>query len=100
MNVHKPLLDEAKGRNRAVPIDRDIALPGEIRDRKPAAGARRFAIAALLLLAIGLAIGAWQHWRLDSDVAATAAQRRDLVPAGPVAFVKASRGTISVSLPV
>ena len=99
MNVHKPVLDEAEGRNRAVPIDRDIALPGEIRDEKPGSGARRFAIAALLLLVGGLAIGAWQHWRLDSDVAATAAQRRDLVPAVRVAAVKSSGDVIAVNLP-
>src|SRR5882762_9829480 len=99
MNVHKPVRDEAPARNRAVPIDRDIALPGEIRDEKPGSGARRFAIAALLLLVGGLAIGAWQHWRLDSDVAATAAQRRDLVPAVRVALVKSSGDVISVSLP-
>src|SRR5258708_3856447 len=99
MNVHEPVLDEAKGRNRAVPIDRDIALPGEIRDKKPGSGARRFAVAALLLLAIGLAIGAWQRWRLDRDVAATAAERRDLVPAVRVAFVKSSGDVLAVSLP-
>jgi RND family efflux transporter MFP subunit len=101
MNVHKPMpaRDEAPGRNCLVPIDRDAALPGEIRDKKSASGARRFAIGALVLLAGGLAIGGWQHWRLDSEVAATAAQRRDFVPGVRVALVKSSGEMISVSLP-
>src|SRR5258708_3137771 len=99
MNVHKPVLDEAEGRNRPVPIDRDIPLPGEIRHNHPPPPPPRFPLPALLLLVGGPAIGAWQHWRLDSDVAATAAQRRGLVPAVRVALVKSSGDVISVSLP-
>ena len=51
MNALKPMPDiaEAPDRAGAVPIDRDTALPGEIRNSRPHAGARRFALAALLL---------------------------------------------------
>jgi RND family efflux transporter MFP subunit len=106
MNALKPMpaLDEAPDRTGAVPIDRDTALPGEIRDkkprdRKPGSGARRFVVGALLLLIGGLAIGGWQHYRLDADVAATSALRRDFVPSVRVAAVKSSGETLSVSLP-
>ena len=101
MNALKPMpgLDEASDRTGAVPIDRDTVLPPGIQDHKPRAGARRFALAALLLLASGLAIGGWQHWRAAAEVTATAAQRRDFVPNVRVALVKASGSTIEVGLP-
>ena len=82
MNALKPMprLDEASDRADAVPIDRETALPGETRNSRPRAGARRFVLAALLLLVGGLAVGGWQHWRAAAEVTATAAQRRDFVP--------------------
>ncbi len=101
MNVHKPMpaRDEAPGRNGVVTVHRDIALPGEIRHKKSPSAGRRFAIGVLVLLLGGLAVGVWQHWRLDAEVAATAAQRRDFVPGVRVAAVKSSGDVMSVSLP-
>jgi RND family efflux transporter MFP subunit len=101
MNALKPMpdLEEAPDRAGAVPIDRDTALPGEIRSSRPRTGARRLALAALLLLVGGLAVGGWQHWRAAAEVTATAAQRRDFVPNVRVALVKASGSTIAVGLP-
>ena len=99
MNVHKPMPvpDKTSDRNGIVPIDRHTVLPGQIGKKKSAAG--RFAIGALMLLAGGLAVGVWRHWQRESEVATTAAQRRDFVPAVRVALVKSSRDVISVDLP-
>jgi RND family efflux transporter MFP subunit len=101
MNALKPMpaVDDAPDRAGAVPIDRNAALPGAIRDRKPRSGARRFTVVALLLLIGGLAIGGWQHWRADAEVAATATLRRDFVPNVRVALVKSSGSTFAVALP-
>jgi RND family efflux transporter MFP subunit len=87
------------GKNGAVPIDRDSALPGEIHGRKRRSGARWFIFLTLLLLAGGLALGGWRHSRLASEIATTAAQRLHLVLAVRVAVVKSSGDTLSVSLP-
>jgi RND family efflux transporter MFP subunit len=99
MNVHKPMpvLDKTSDRNDIVPIERHTVLPGQIANKQSAAG--RFAIGALMLLVGGLAVGVWRHWQLDNDVATTAAQRRDFVPAVRVALVKSSGEVISVDLP-
>ena len=60
MNVVKPMpvLEDARDRARAVPIDRDVALPPEIREigKKSRFGRRIFAAAAGLLLLGGLAV--------------------------------------------
>lgn len=62
-------------------------------------GARRFGIGALLVLGGGLAIGAWQHYRLYVQVTAVAEQRRTLIPTFRVVTVRASGETMSVTLP-
>jgi RND family efflux transporter MFP subunit len=41
----------------------------------------------------------WRHWQRESEVATTAAQRLDFVPAVRVALVKSSGDVISVDLP-
>jgi RND family efflux transporter MFP subunit len=99
MNVHKPMpvLDKTSDRTGIVPIDRHTVMPGQIGKKKSAAG--RFAIGALMLLAGGLAVGVWRHWQLESEVATTAAQRREFVPAVRVALVKSSSDVVSVDLP-
>jgi RND family efflux transporter MFP subunit len=103
MNVVKPMpvLEDARDRARAVPIDRDVALPPEIREigKKSRFGRRIFAAAAGLLLLGGLAIGVWQHLKLNADVEATASQRRDFVPSLRVAAVRSSGANVAVSLP-
>jgi len=97
MNVHKPMpvLDKTSDRNGIVPIDRPA--PGQAGKNKSAAG--RFAIGALVLLVGGLALGVWRHWQLEDEVATTAAERRDFVPAVRVALVKSSGDVMSVDLP-
>jgi RND family efflux transporter MFP subunit len=101
MNALKPMpgLDQAPGENGAVPIDRDTALLGESRGKKRGSGARWFMLVTLLLLAAGLAVGGWRHWLLASEVATTAAQRLQVVPAVRVSVVRSSGDTLSVSLP-
>jgi RND family efflux transporter MFP subunit len=96
-----PVPEDARDRARAVPIDRDIALPAEIREieKKRRPGRRIFAAGAALLLLGGLAIGVWQHLKLNADVEATAAQRRDFVPSLRVAVVRSSGANVAVSLP-
>ena len=80
--------------------DLDHRLPegaGPKGDTRP--GRRLLGFAALLLLLGGLAIGVWRHYALHLEVAATAAEHRDFVPSVRVAAVRASPGTMSVTLP-
>jgi RND family efflux transporter MFP subunit len=58
-----------------------------------------FALGAFAVLAAGLAYGAWQYDAQHREVMATATQRRDFVPNVRVATVRASDGTIVVTLP-
>jgi RND family efflux transporter MFP subunit len=101
MNALKPMpgRDDTPGGNGAVPIDHDTALPGDIRHKKRSSGLRWFVLVVFLLMAGGVTVGAWQRWRLDSEVAATAVQRRDVVPAVRVAVVRSSGDTLAVGLP-
>jgi RND family efflux transporter MFP subunit len=62
-------------------------------------GGRLLGVAALLLLAVGLAFGAWRHYLQDRAVAVTAAQRREFVPKVRVATVRPSDAIILVTLP-
>jgi hypothetical protein len=52
-----------------------------------------------LLLLGGLAIGVWRHYARHLEVAAAAEQHRDFVPTVRVEAVRASPGTMSVTLP-
>jgi RND family efflux transporter MFP subunit len=60
---------------------------------------RLLGLGALLLLVGGLAIGVWRHYALHLEVTATAEQHRDFVPSVRVEAVRASAGTMSVTLP-
>ena len=67
--------------------------------RPPRSGRLPLGFGALLLLLGGLAIGVWRHYALHLEVTATAEEHRDFVPSVRVAAVRASSGTMSVTLP-
>ncbi|HVH80187.1 MAG TPA: efflux RND transporter periplasmic adaptor subunit [Stellaceae bacterium] len=78
---------------------RDIRQPsGDLRARGNS-GRRLLGLGALLLLLGGLALGVWRHYSLHLEVAAAAVQHRDFVPSVRVEAVRASPGTMSVTLP-
>jgi RND family efflux transporter MFP subunit len=98
MNALKPIPGEGEGREVVIPIGRDamqhdksITLP------KPRSG--RVFIAGALLLAGGLAYGAWQHSRAQAEVKATSEQRLSLVPNVRVVPVHANDGMVAAKLP-
>ena len=62
-------------------------------------GGRLFGILALLLLAAGLAYGAWRYYEQYNDVMSTAQQARTFVPTVRVSAVGASPEVVPVSLP-
>jgi RND family efflux transporter MFP subunit len=99
MNALKPMPGPHDAPDGAVPIDRDTALPGDLPGRKRRSGPRWFVFLTFLLLTGGLAIGAWRHTQLASEVAMTAVQRLHLVPAVRVAVVRSSGDTLAVNLP-
>lgn len=82
------------------PVDRDTQNP-----QKSRPGVRRrwsmrlFAAGGFLLLAAGVALGAWRHHSLSQQIAATAEEARNFVPRVRVATVKASPTVTSVTLP-
>src|SRR5882762_7623994 len=109
MNALKPMptLEDAPNHSGTVPIDRAIALPADINDKSQTrndksqtrSGRRLFAAAAALLLFGSLAIGMWQHLKLNAETETTSAQRRDFVPNMRVAEVRSSGEKVTVSLP-
>ena len=82
------------------PVDRDTQNPQKSRRKmRPRWGVRVFAGGAFLLLASGVALGAWRHYSQRQVVIATAESERDFVPSVRVATVKASPAVMSVTLP-
>jgi RND family efflux transporter MFP subunit len=82
------------------PVDRDTQNPQKLRQGvRRRWGARLFAAGAFLVLAGGVAMGAWRHFSQQQEVMATAEQERDFVPSVRVATVKASPAVMSVTLP-
>ena len=82
----------------------DETLPGTQQpagkhDRRGGSGRRLLGLGALLLLLGGLAIGVWRHYTLHLEVTAAAEEHRDFVPSVRVEAVRASAGTMSVTLP-
>src|SRR5271169_840167 len=78
---------------------RDTRLSAGEHDRRGGSGRRLLGLGALLLLLGGLAVGVWRHYALHLEVTAAAEQHRDFVPNVRVEAVRASPGTISVTLP-
>src|SRR5271156_2519217 len=78
---------------------RDTRWPAGEHDRGGGFGRRLLGFGALLLLLGGLAVGIWRHYTLHLDVTATAEEHRDFVPSVRVEAVRASAGTMSVTLP-
>jgi RND family efflux transporter MFP subunit len=82
------------------PVDRDTQNPQKSRPKvQRRLGAGAFAAGAFLLLAGGVALGAWRHYAQQQQVMATAEQERDFVPSVRVATVKANAAVMSVTLP-
>jgi RND family efflux transporter MFP subunit len=83
----------------AQPAERPAAAPG------PAPGTRRratgwlFGLAVFLMLASGVAYGAWRHYGEERAVLATAQQQRDFVPNVRTAQVRASDDVITITQP-
>src|SRR5271156_3148610 len=78
---------------------RDTRWPAGEHDRGGGFGRRLLGFGALLLLLGGLAVGIWRHYTLHLEVTAAAEQHRDFVPSVRVEAVRASAGTMSVTLP-
>src|SRR5271169_4292755 len=78
---------------------RDIQRPMGEHDRRSGSGRRLLGLGALLLLLGGLALGVWRHYALHLEVTAAAEQHRDFIPSVRVEAVRASPGTMSVTLP-
>jgi RND family efflux transporter MFP subunit len=98
MNALKPMPGEGERREVVIPIGRDAAQPDNCRTLpKPRSG--RVFIAGALLLAGGLAYGAWQHSRAQAEVKATSEQRLSLVPNVRVVPVRANDGMVAAKLP-
>ena len=82
------------------PVDRDTQNPQKPRPKvRRRWGARLFSAGAFLLLAGGVALGAWRYYSRQQEVMATAEQERDFVPSVRVATVKANAAVMSVTLP-
>src|SRR5208337_5627654 len=81
-------------------VDRETQNPQKLRPGvRRRWGVRLFAAGAFLLLAGGVALGAWRHYSQQQQVMATAEQERDFVPSVRVATVKANAAFMSVTLP-
>jgi RND family efflux transporter MFP subunit len=100
MNALKPMPGSDNAPEGVIPVDRNTALPqGDGPGRRRGSGGRWFVFLMFLLLAGGLAAGVWRHSQSDAEVAATSAERLDLVPSVRVVAVKSSGATMTVNLP-
>jgi RND family efflux transporter MFP subunit len=105
-----PVVD-ADARSRTDPGDRGPGRPPAEPNRpatdpnsptvktKRVGGARLLAVCVLVLLGGALAIGFWQHYRLNAQVLTTAEQRRDFIPTVRAAPIRASASTMTVTWP-
>jgi RND family efflux transporter MFP subunit len=94
----RPKLDEVE-ELRDLETDRVIELPATPRKPPRRYGGALLGAGALLLLAGGLGIGGWRHYRTHLEAGATARQIRTFVPDVRVAAVRDSGSQIVVSLP-
>src|SRR5271157_4215195 len=82
------------------PVDRETQNPQKPRQKvRLRWGVRLFAAGVFLLVAGGVALGAWRHYSQAQEVIATAEEEREFVPSVRVATVKASPTVMSVTLP-
>jgi RND family efflux transporter MFP subunit len=79
--------------------DRVVALPNVAREPRRRYGGALLGGITLALLVGGLGAGAWRHYQVVHDVAATAQGSRSLVPEVRVATVRGSDSKITVTLP-
>ena len=79
--------------------NRDTQWPSREHNRSGASGRWLLGLGALLLLFGALAFGVWRHYTRHLEVTAIAEQHHDFVPSVRVAAVRASPGTMSVTLP-
>jgi RND family efflux transporter MFP subunit len=94
----RPKLDEVE-ELRDLETDRVIELPATPHKPPRRYGGALLGAGALLLLAGGLGIGGWRHYRTHLEAGATARQIRTFVPDVRVAAVRDSGSQIVVSLP-
>jgi RND family efflux transporter MFP subunit len=98
MNAQKPMPAITEARKRVVPADRGTVLPHEV-DIRSGRGSFRVFLAGGLLLAGGLAFGAWQHSRAQAEIKATSEQRSALVLNVRVVPVRANDAMVTAKLP-
>jgi RND family efflux transporter MFP subunit len=78
---------------------RDIQRPTGEHDRRSGSARRLLGLGAILLIFGALAFGIWRHYTRHLEVTLIAEQHHDFVPTVRVAAVRASPGTMSVTLP-
>jgi RND family efflux transporter MFP subunit len=76
-----------------------MTQPTVERDPRSRSGRRLLGIGALMLLFGGLALGVWRHYAQHLEVTAAAEFHRDFVPSVRIEAVRASPGTMRVTLP-
>jgi RND family efflux transporter MFP subunit len=85
--------------NRKMGTQADQSAPEAPPPASPRSSSRLLAGCAFLLLAASLALGGWHYYQRQDAVQAEAEQRQSMVPTVRTATVKASDGTMVVTLP-